>query len=519
MCGIVFQENVKVEEMKEYMEEINNTKYRGPDKSDVKVIYKVKGVNLMGFHRLAIHGLSDIGDQPMTKGRSNLVCNGEIYNYMELSKIYSNSDYKNKSDCEIILEMYVRSREKGINYENFCNKLDGEFAFVIDDEDRGTFACRDPYGVRPLYYGYTDEGNINFASELKNIRKWCKNVKPFPPGHYYINNKFYKYKKDKVAFDIAKKSYSECTIKALLESAVMKRLSSERPIGFFLSGGLDSSLIAGIGTKLMKRRITTFSIGTDASSPDLMYANKVAKHINSWHHQILFTPEEGLEAITNVIYHLESYDCTTIRASVPMYLMSKYVKDNTDIRVILSGEGADELFGGYLYLHNAPNEEEFHNEIQNLMDNISNYDVLRADRCTSGNGLELRVPFLDKDLVEYVNMIDPKHKRTEIEKLILRDAFDEDIIPEEVLYRQKNGMSDAVGYSWVNFMREYAEHFVKDWNPDKYAINTPVSKEEYMYREIYTSFFGNTEFLTHIWRPKYTSIKDPSATLLNVFKK
>ena len=360
------------------------------------------------------------------------------------------------------------------------------------------------------------------ASELKSINKYCVDVKPFPPGHYYVKmenqeGKFYKYIKSKVPYNMVYNSYSKCVIKGLLESAVNKRLSSERPIGFFLSGGLDSSLIAGIGNKLLGKKVTTFSIGTDGNSPDLMYARKVASYLNTDHHEIIFKVEEGIKALKEVIYHLESYDCTTIRASVPMYLMSKYVKENTDIKVILSGEGADELFGGYLYLHNAPDEESFYEETQLLLKNISNYDVLRADRCTSGNGLELRVPFLDKDLVDYVNNVDPKYKKTKIEKLILREAFDDGMIPKEVLYRQKNGMSDAVGYSWVDFMRKYCNDNISEWNPEKYTMNKPVGKEEYVYREIYTQFFGKTEFLTHIWRPKYTSILDPSATLLKVF--
>tara|TARA_B100001996_G_scaffold381560_1_gene371242 strand:- start:853 stop:1878 length:1026 start_codon:yes stop_codon:yes gene_type:complete len=317
--------------------------------------------------------------------------------------------------------------------------------------------------------------------------------------------------------------YNSITLNLILHAAVIKRLMSDAPIGFFLSGGLDSSLIAGIAAQHYNKPIHTFSIGI-GESPDIIAARKVSSHIQSIHHEIIFTVEEGLEALQSVIWHLESYDCTTIRASVPMFLLSKYVRENTDIKVILSGEGADELFGGYLYLHNAPEPSIFHNECLRLLEHVHCHDVLRADRSTAAHGLEIRVPFFDKTLMSYVKGIPTEFRIPSygnIEKFILRESFEKDnIIPNEILWRQKNGMSDAVGYSWVNFMRTHACDIISDeeYNTivDSCSRNIPLSKEEALYRNIYHFMFDDVDLVPHVWRPKWSKLTDPSAALLDI---
>lgn len=528
MCGILFIQNeTNPKTLREITKKIS---HRGPD--NTKTVPSLKHYNeqdykkiyfspFFGFHRLAIHGLTEIGDQPLTKHKSMLMCNGEIYNYKLLASTYTKEDYSKKSDCEIILDLYNIVQDKNV----LCNLLDGVFAFVLyDNENETVFAARDPIGVRPLFYGYKDN-KICFSSEMKALLNVCTDINEFPPGHYYFYNEFVPYVTQVVNYRDAIEQCSLETLRYLLISAVEKRLDSERPVGFFLSGGLDSSLVCAISAKLMKKPINTFSIGID-ESPDLINAQKVASHIGSIHTEITFTTDEALEILETVIYQLESYDCTTIRASVPMYLMSKYVSENTDFKVILSGEGADELLGGYLYFHNAPSDEEFHNETQRLLKHVHKYDVLRADRCTAGNGLELRVPFFDKSFRNYVNHLHPKFKRHDIEKYIVRKAFDvDDYLPREILYRQKNGMSDAVGYNWVDFIRKYANANISDNEFETelkvrklHTKNSPVSKEELMYRRIYEKYFGNNDLLPHVWRPKYTNILDPSAKMLPVFK-
>ena len=520
MCGIVFIQGVTDPGVLRKAHKL--IMHRGPD--NTKTIPSLKCYNteeylnmtfdpFFAFHRLAIHGLSSEGDQPLVKHDCTLVCNGEIYNYKALASTFVQSeDYTNKSDCEIILDLYSQIENKSM----LCNLLDGVFAFVLLGKD-GLFCARDPIGVRPLFYGYANN-KICFASEFKVLKDICTDISEFPPGHYYANGNFVRYATLDVDYHLANEQCSFETLRHLLISAVEKRLDSERPVGFFLSGGLDSSLVCAIASRTMNTPIHTFSIGID-DSPDLKNAKLVADHIKSIHTEIRFTSDEALAVLEDVIYQLESYDCTTIRASVPMYIMSKYVAKNTDFKVILSGEGADELFGGYLYFHNAPSDEEFHNETQRLLSHVHKYDVLRADRCTAGHGLELRVPFFDKALRNYVNYIVPQFKRPvkNMEKYILRKSFEADnYLPAEVLYRQKNGMSDAVGYTWVDFIRNYAESHVSDTDMQKiYENNSPVSKEEYMYRQIYEKFYGSIDLLPHIWRPKYTNILDPSAKMLS----
>jgi asparagine synthase (glutamine-hydrolysing) len=315
--------------------------------------------------------------------------------------------------------------------------------------------------------------------------------------------------------------YDTLKINSLLTNAVRKRLMSDRPIAFFLSGGLDSSLIASIAARLVyPKKITTFSVGVkNAPSPDIEAAQKVANFIQSDHHVYHFTINEAIEAIPETIWRLESYDCTTIRASVPMYLLSKYISLNFPHKVILSGEGADELFGGYIYFYNAPEPQSFHDETIRLIKNVHQFDVLRADRCTASNGLELRVPFFDKEFIEYITNINPSFKFINgkwMEKNILRKSF-HGYIPDEILWRQKNGMSDAVGYSWVDNIKKYVDTLDLQSDFSSFSKNTPINKEELYYRSIYESFFNDIDALQSIWRPKWTTVLDPSARKLSHF--
>lgn len=499
MCGIWFgsEKNLSAS---------NQIKHRGPDNTIVKIN---ENGTTFAFYRLSINDITVSGNQPITNGNTTLICNGEIYNHEYLRTLFK-GDYKGGSDCEPIARMI----EDGESMDFICNSLDGDFAFVAMKGDE-IYAARDAMGVRPLFYGVSD-GLIHFCSEIKGLQDVCVEIKEFPKGCYYssLYDEFYTYHDISKPNDI-QLSYDPNTLRAILEASIEKRLMSDRPIGFFLSGGLDSSIIAAVAAKKLGK-IKTFSIGI-GDSPDLKAAKMVADYISSDHTEIKFTFEEGLIAIKDVVWALESYDCTTIRASVPMFLLSKYVSEHTDIKVILSGEGADELFGGYLYFHNAPNPEEFQKETLRLLDNVHAHDILRADRCTAHHGLELRVPFFDKTLINYVKSIDPKFKVSQgiIEKKILRQAFTNEL-PKQIVWRQKNGMSDAVGYSWVDSIRQYVNDNIEYEKPIQYFKNTPLSKEELYYRNIYKSLF-KPDLLPHVWRPKWTDEKDPSAKLLNVF--
>jgi asparagine synthase (glutamine-hydrolysing) len=430
------------------------------------------------------------------------MCNGEIYNHKELNDLVK-VDLSSASDCAIIGHLL-----REMNPVDVFAMLDGVFA-IVSYVNGKLIVGRDPIGVRPLFYGTGHNGGMFVSSEMKSLLAYCDRILDFPPGYVLTDNVMAKYYGERVP-------YSVNTTRSLLVAAVEKRLMSERPVGYFLSGGLDSSLISAIGAKASSTPIRTFSIGI-GDSPDLKYARIVSDCIGSDHTEITFTIEQGLEAIKDVIWSLETYDCTTIRASVPMYLMSKYVRENTDIKVILSGEGADELFGGYLYLHYAKSEDTFQDETLSLLRSVNMHDVRRADRCTSSHGLELRVPFFDQALIKHVLCIDPKLKmpRDCMEKKILRQAF-EGWLPDEVLWRQKNGMSDAVGYSWVDAIKAHCEFLRID--DVSYERNPPVSTEESYYRKIYHEMFGCHDTLTSVWRPKWTATTDPSAAMLDVFK-
>lgn len=516
MCGIGLLNSIN---------NFNLLSYRGPHNSYTEELYNYYSIC---FHRLSINDLSDNGNQPFIHNDNYFVCNGEIYNYIKLKNYLDLTiDFQGESDCEVVFHLLNNQKFSTID---LCKKLDGDFAFVHvnypHDSNPYVIAARDPIGVRPLYFGFNSNNSVEFCSEIKGFHN-VRNIQHFPPGHVWINGTICSYQPLTLPKIPQNNDYDCEKIKSLLINSVKKRLLSDQPLGFFLSGGLDSSIIAAIGAKLLHpQKIKTFSIGVKGSvSPDLIAAAKVAKFLNTDHHVYEFTIEEALHAIQNTIWHLESYDCTTIRASVPMFLLSKYVSENFDCKVILSGEGADELFGGYIYFHDAPNETEFQKETIRLIENVHQFDVLRADRCTAGNGLELRVPFFDKEFIEYITNISPifkVYKKNWMEKTILRRSF-EGMLPPEILWRQKNGMSDAVGYSWVDAIKDHVKNqkiTIESFNDSKYndySKNKPLNEEELWYRMIYTSLFPNTDCIGGIWRPQWTMETDPSARKLKQF--
>jgi asparagine synthase (glutamine-hydrolysing) len=526
--------------------------HRGPDQTKSEV-FEDKHLN---FHRLAINDLSDNGGQPFVHidttnhphrvTKYGFVCNGEIYNHASLRNYFKFDEMSGDSDCEVVFRMLLESSFGWVDNEiEVCKNLDGVFSFIFieqnvtrndkkSEEDpslfkftrdivTNTIVARDPIGIRPLYYATNKKSEFEFCSEIKGFSSDCTDIKHFPPGFVWTSKHGFKSyqpltfpKEPKLDYDVAK-------IHTLLVRAVEKRLMSDRPVGFFLSGGLDSSIIASIGAKLMyPERIHTFSVGVKGSrSPDLIAAKKVSQYLNSIHNVLEFDVKDALKAIPKTIWHLESYDCTTCRASVPMYLLSKYVSDNFEHKVILSGEGADELFGGYLYFHDAPDDEQFQSESIRLIQHVHQFDALRADRCTAGNGLELRVPFFDKTFVEYITNIKTGFKRNNknwMEKQILRKSF-EGMLPNEILYRQKNGMSDAVGYSWVDCVKTHVEQLYSDTDvkDSHYDKNKPMSKEELYYRNIYHTYFDKHDAVGSIWRPLWTTELDPSARKLRQF--
>lgn len=452
--------------------------HRGPDATSE---LKVGDMSLM-FWRLAINGVSD-GMQPFEKYGTYLIANAEIYNHLELG------GYKGDSDCEVLLPLI---REVGLF--NACTEIDGDFAFIYTD-GKEMYAARDRVGVRPLFYCYHEDG-IAFASEVKALLHFDTEVQIFPPGHLYDSriDKFICWESN--YFDPIMTPLKGDIKKCLTEAVAKRVTNTEKPVGFFLSGGLDSSIIAALAKQITNSRIRTFSIGM-AGSPDLLAARQMANYLDTDHTEILFTPEEGLAVIHDVIWHLETYDTTTVRASIPMYLLSKYIKENTDIRVVLSGEGSDELFGGYLYFHGAPNEDAFEAETMRLVQDVHMFDVLRADRTTAAHGLELRVPFFDTDMIDHVMGLKCRMPNNGYEKYILREEF-EDILPRDIAWRQKNGMSDAVGYEWRNALKKFGEH---------------------RYRKIFNKDFrGQGHLVPYMWMPQWSDATDPSATQLPQFK-
>ena len=475
---------------------------RGPD--DSRIVDTGNG--FLGFHRLAIMGLTPSGMQPFKLGKSYVVCNGEIYGFeklkQELSKKYA---FESDSDCEILLPLY-----KEYGTEMFA-MLDAEFACIIYDGDLGEYiAARDPIGIRPLYYGYDKNGAIIFASEAKNLVELTDKIMPFPPGHYYKGGQFVCYcdiaKVDAVCHDDLE---TVCrNIHDKLVAGVEKRLVADAKVGFLLSGGLDSSLVCAIAAKKSKEPIKTFAIGMSEDAIDLKYAKQVAEYIGSEHKEVFMTPDEVLESLETVIQLLGTYDITTIRASMGMYLVCKAIHEQTDIRVLLTGEISDELFG-YKYTDFAPDAAAFQEESQKRIRELHMYDVLRADRCISVNSLEARVPFGDIDFVKYVMSIDSELKLNKYGKgkYLLRHAFEEgDYLPEEILWREKAAFSDAVGHSMVDYLKEYAEGTYSDEEFEslcmKYAYARPFTKESLLYREIFERYYpGQAEMVVDFWMP------------------
>ena len=504
MCGIVGIFGIKepIEEARQKaLQMAGLIRHRGPDWSGIYSDEKT----IIAHERLSIVDVEH-GAQPLidTKTGRILAANGEIYNHKGLrKKLKKKHDWQTRSDCEIILYLYD---EYGTE---FFDMLSGIWAFILYDKKKGDYiVARDHIGICPLYYGIDSKGTMYFASEMKALDKFCKEVKEFPPGHFYLGGqkKFIRWYKPKWVETLPKKKVSLKKLRLELEKAVKKQLMSDVPYGVLISGGLDSSLIAAIASKFRKKRIESgdkeeawwprlhsFSVGLK-DSPDLRYAKKVAKYINTVHHEIIFTVQEGLDAIKDVIYHLETFDVTTIRAGTPMYLMARKIK-STGIKMILSGEGADEVFGGYLYFHMAPSKREFHKETTRKLSLLSKYDCLRANKSTAAWGLETRVPFLDKEFLDYSMSIDPKYKMCpgkKIEKEILRKAF-VGYLPKEILLRQKEQFSDGVGYSWIESLKKHTQHVITDKMMkkaiEKFPKQTPSTKEEYFYRQIFDEFF------------------------------
>ncbi|MGN1319932.1 MAG: asparagine synthase B, partial [Acutalibacteraceae bacterium] len=456
---------------------------------------------------------------------SYAICNGELYGFEKQKQelIKKGYSFASDSDCEILLPMY---REYGTD---MFAMLDAEFACIIYDGKLGEYiAARDPIGIRPLYYGYDSKGIILFASEAKNLVTLCDKIMPFPPGHYYKDGKFICYcdisKVDKVCHDDLE---TACThIREKLVAGVEKRLVADAKVGFLLSGGLDSSLVCAIAAKKSKTPIKTFAIGMSEDAIDLKYAKQVADYIGSDHKEIYMTPDEVISTLDKLIHLLGTFDITTIRASMGMYLICKAIHEQTDIRVLLTGEISDEIFG-YKYTDFAPSAEAFQQEAQKRVHELHMYDVLRADRCISVNSLEARVPFGDLDFVKYVMALDPEMKLNKYGKgkYLLRHAFeDRDYLPDEILWREKAAFSDAVGHSMVDYLKEYAEQQYSDSEFEtacqKYTHARPFTKESLLYREIFEKYYpGQAEMIVDFWMPNKAwegcNVNDPSARVLS----
>ena len=519
MCSIMgYIGEMPLDKFKEGFEK---TISRGPDMS--KIIEIKNGY--LGFHRLAIMELTEIGMQPFELNNDYLVCNGEIYGFKPLKEKLKEKGYKfiSNSDCEILLPLY---NEYGVE---MFKMLDAEFALIIYDSKLNTLvAARDPIGIRPLYYGYDEKNKIIFASEPKNLVGLAKEILPFPPGHYYMNGKFICYN-DITKFEETTYDTLENVCKNIhdkLIKGVEKRLDADAKIGFLLSGGLDSSLVCAISSKILNKKIETFAIGMDTDAIDLKYAKQVADFIGSNHHEIIMTKDDIFNSLDFVIKSLATYDITTIRASMGMYLICKAIHETTDIRVLLTGEISDELFG-YKYTDFAPNEKEFQAEAVKRIHEIHMYDVLRADRCISVNSLEARVPFGDLDFVKYVMSIDPSMKLNtyNMGKYLLRHAFEkDDILPRGILMRDKAAFSDAVGHSMVDYLKDFANHLYSDDEfiklSSRYHHAKPFTKESLLYREIFEKYYPEqSEMVVDFWMPNKKwegcNVNDPSARVLS----
>ena len=506
MCGIVAIFNIKEQTPELRAKALSMSKkirHRGPDWSGIYC----GGSAILAHERLSIVDPQS-GGQPLYSPDKQqvLAINGEIYNHRDIRRRYEQTyAFQTGSDCEVILALY---REKGID---FLEELNGIFAFALYDEAKDEFLiARDPIGVIPLYIGYDSDGTVYCASELKALEGFCERYEPFLPGHYYSSRegKMVRwYKRDWMTYEGAKSN--PVPVSALhdaLEDAVRRQLMSDVPYGVLLSGGLDSSVVSAIAKKFASRRVETdgqkeawwpqlhsFAIGLKGA-PDLVKAREVADFIGTVHHEINYTIQEGLDAVRDVIYFIETYDVTTVRASTPMYLLARVIK-SMGIKMVLSGEGADEVFGGYLYFHKAPDARAFHEETVRKLSKLYMYDCLRANKSLAAWGVEGRVPFLDKEFLDVAMRINPQYKMCPgktIEKKIVREAFS-DMLPESVVWRQKEQFSDGVGYSWIDTLKAVTAEAVSDTEmehaADRFPINTPRNKEEYYYRSIFEEYF------------------------------
>jgi asparagine synthase (glutamine-hydrolysing) len=550
MCGIFCLLNQDEREVDTYKKEFEKGKARGPDDSKFITYYK----EILGFHRLSINGLNAASNQPITIDNVVLICNGEIYNYNEIYKEL-NVKPQTDSDCEAIIHLYLKyGMEATLNY------LDGVFAFVLydmrhsDTHSNRIFIARDPYGVRPLFQSInectTENGMVGFASELKCLNHLSREstITQFKPGTYScyefgIISSTWKPTITQKAYIIPTFAYSNpihnlndiyYNIQNYLSAAVYKRcINTERPFACLLSGGLDSSLITALANEYQKqlfpnKKLKTFSIGL-ANSEDVKYAKIVANYLDTDHTEIIITEKDFFEAIPEVIYAIESYDTTTVRASIGNYLIGKYISQHSDVKVVFNGDGSDELFGGYLYMNACPNNYQFDIETRRLLQNIHFFDVLRSDKCISSHGLEPRTPFLDKTFVNYILSIPPEIRNhnnfAKIEKYLLRNSFDFahfqnshgfPLLPSEILYRKKEAFSDGVstkGRSLFVILQENIQAQTK-------ATEAPsLAMEKHYYKHIFDSFFPNrSHVIPYLWMPQFIEASDPSARTLPIYK-
>lgn len=551
MCGIVgaFLLHENIDQLRpKVLEMSKRIRHRGPDWSGIYTNQHA----ILSHERLAIVDPTS-GKQPLYGNNNKLVLavNGEIYNHKELRNQFPNYPFKTQSDCEVILALY---QKKG---KNFLDDLNGIFGFALYDEEKDAFLiARDHMGIIPLYYGTDNNGQFYVASELKALEGICSTIKTFPPGHFIYSPEGLElqkwYNRDWESYDSVKNNTTDLTqLREALEKAVHRQLMSDVPYGVLLSGGLDSSVIAAITKKFARKRIESedreeawypqlhsFAIGLEGS-PDLKAAKLAADHIGTIHHEIHFTIQEGLDALRDVIYFLETYDVTTVRASTPMYLMARVIK-SMGIKMVLSGEGSDEIFGGYLYFHKAPNAQEFHEENVRKLSKLYLYDNLRANKSMAAWGIEARVPFLDKEFLDVAMRLNPEDKMIKngrIEKWVVRKAF-EDYLPQEIAWRQKEQFSDGVGYNWIDTLKEMVNEKVTDHQlanaESRFPVNPPMSKEEYYYRTIFEEHFpSNTAALTVpyaksvacstpqalLWDASFQNLNDPSGrAVANVHK-
>ncbi len=529
MCGIATIFNIKEQTpalRKKALEMAKKIRHRGPDWSG---IYCGKTA-ILAHERLSIVDPQS-GRQPLFSPdrKQVLAVNGEIYNHRDIRKQYAGRyEFQTGSDCEVILALY---RDKGIN---FLEDLNGIYAFALYDEEKDDFLiARDPIGVIPLYIGRDKDGKVYCASELKALEGFCDEYEPFLPGHYYLGSEGKMkrwYKRDWMEYDAVKDNGgSAADVRVALEAAVKRQLMSDVPYGVLLSGGLDSSVISAVAKLYASKRIETdsrqdawwpqlhsFAVGLKGA-PDLAKAREVANHIGTIHHEINYTIQEGLDALRDVIYFIETYDVTTVRASTPMYLLARVIK-SMGIKMVLSGEGADEVFGGYLYFHKAPDAKAFHEETVRKLSKLHLYDCLRANKSLAAWGVEGRVPFLDKEFLDVAMRLNPKLKMCPgktIEKKIVRKAF-ADMLPESVVWRQKEQFSDGVGYSWIDTLKQITAEAVSDEQmahaAERFPINPPMNKEEYYYRSIFEEYFPSDSAARSV--PSVPSVACSSAEAL-----